>query len=226
MNLFVWDLHGVLEQGNERVVVDISNAALQRAGFKQHFTYVDGCRLYGLKWYEYFQWLLPNEDSVVHLRLQEECVRIATTRPDMYRKWMRPTPNAHDVLAKIDDSQHDQILISNTRSHSLNMFMRMLKLGGYFSQEVTQETAFPVDQRVNVLWRTKKDVLSTYLYARAQEQELYRKIIIIGDSPNDMKLVDVAGGITYLYAHPGFPFRSCASDYKINDLKHVLKYAD
>jgi hypothetical protein len=38
-----------------------------------------------------------------------------------------------------------------------------------------------------------------------------------------MELKDVAGGISYLYSHPERKFRDTNSDYKINDLREVLK---
>jgi hypothetical protein len=48
---------------------------------------------------------------------------------------------------------------------------------------------------------------------------------IVGDSPGDMPLSQVAGGVRYLFAHPGFEFRQCPADFRIRDLRQVLNHA-
>ena len=58
MKLFTWDLHGTLEYGNDRVVIDIGNQVLADHGYAQRFTYADSRALYGRPWTEYFRWLL------------------------------------------------------------------------------------------------------------------------------------------------------------------------
>jgi hypothetical protein len=37
-----------------------------------------------------------------------------------------------------------------------------------------------------------------------------------------MSLRDVAGGVTYLFAHPGTEFRDCEADFRIRDLRVIL----
>lgn len=65
-----------------------------------------------------------------------------------------------------------------------------------------------------------EDVLTDYL--RGSDE--YEQIVIIGDSPSDMRLKRVAGGVTYLYAHPDFAFRNCEADHRIRDLRKVLEH--
>jgi phosphoglycolate phosphatase-like HAD superfamily hydrolase len=128
---------------------------------------------------------------------------------------MKQTPNVTEVLSEID-SNHDQILISNTRQASLEMTLKLLDLEYFFAPD----RAFAVDRHVPTATITKRDVLSQYLAANDRFEDL----VIIGDSPSDMRLSEVAGGKTYLYAHPGFPFRECAADFKIRDLRAVLAH--
>lgn len=54
MKLFVWDFHGVLEQGNEDAVLVISNQILHNFGYTEQFTPAQNRQLYGRKWYEYY----------------------------------------------------------------------------------------------------------------------------------------------------------------------------
>ncbi|MFI0797040.1 HAD family hydrolase [Micromonospora rubida] len=213
MKLFVWDLHGVLEQGNDRAVIDISNDVLSSFRYEQRFRYEDGRRLYGNKWYEYFAFLLPDETHDRHLELQDACFVLSEERPDLQYRWMTPTPHVTAVLGAIR-ARHQQIVISNTRPGTLDMFLKLLELTDYF----TPGRAFAVDQHVRDAKSTKKDVLASYLIG----QPTFEEIVIIGDSTSDMQLMEVAGGTTYLFAHPGIAFRNCHADFQIRDLREVL----
>jgi phosphoglycolate phosphatase-like HAD superfamily hydrolase len=217
MKLFVWDLHGTLEQGNERAVIDISNNVLERHGYAERFSYTDNPQLYGLKWYEYFAWLFEREDHGRDLMLQEACFKLSAASPDMQYRWIRPTAYAPEVLAKIMP-EHHQILISNTRVDTLKVFVDLLGYEEYFSSG----NAFAVDGHADRPLSSKEDVLADYLLRSIK----YDTIIIIGDSPSDMRLKRVARGIgvTYLYAHPDFAFRKCEADYQIRDLRKVLAH--
>ncbi|MFY1615967.1 HAD family hydrolase [Micromonospora sp. WMMD736] len=213
MKLFVWDLHGVLERGNDRAVVDISNEVLSTFGYAQRFGYEDGRRLYGHKWYEYFATLLPAESHRRHLELQDACFILSEERPELQYRWMTPTPHVATVLSAVAAS-HQQIVISNTRPGTLDMFLKLLDLTDHF----VPGRAFAVDQHVRDVKTTKRDVLACYLTG----QPSFDEIVIIGDSASDMRLVEVAGGTTYLFAHPDFAFRNCNADFRIRDLRRVL----
>ncbi len=211
--LFVWDLHGTLEWGNHNAVIDISNEVLRRFEHAERFSYDDGVALYGKKWYEYFTWLL-GEDSYDHaMELQEACFVLSESNPNMQCNGIEPTPHAMEVLAAIGD-KHDQILISNTRPATLITFVKALNLGDFFPEG----TAFAVDQHSRDTKRTKDDVLAEFL----ADSHDYDEIVVIGDSPSDMRLTGVSGGRSYLFSHPGFEFRECESDHRIRDLRKLL----
>ncbi len=214
MKLFVWDLHGTLEKGNDRAVVDVSNRVLQQNGFVERFTYQDGAKLYGRKWYEYFEWILPNESYDVWAKLQDDCFRASESEIELQCKWLKPADHALEVLASIAD-HHDwhQILISNTRAANLKIFVDALGLGEFFPDG----SRFAVDGHTLDGRATKRNVLEDYL-----EGKDYQQLIFIGDSPSDVRLTEVAGGTSYLYANGDFPFRECDADYKVRDLREIL----
>lgn len=214
VKLFVWDLHGTLERGNDRAVVDVSNNVLRQHGRAERFTYEDGAKLYGRKWYEYFEWLLPQESYEVWSRLQDDCFRISESDIELQCKWLKPTEHVHEVLGAIDARPDwHQILISNTRTANLKIFIDALGLAAFFPED----SRFAVDGHTLDGLATKRDVLTDYLRGRS-----FRELVFIGDSPSDMRLTEVAGGTSYLYAHGEFPFRECESDHKIRDLRAVL----
>ncbi|WP_330336492.1 HAD family hydrolase [Streptomyces sp. NBC_00557] len=213
--LFVWDLHGTLEQGNDRAVVDVSNRVLERHGYQERFTYEDGMKLYGSKWYEYFQWLLPQESYPTWSRLQDDCFDLSQSDITLQCRWLQPSDYALDVLRSI--AQHadwDQILISNTRAANLKIFIDALGIAPFFPEG----SRYAVDGHAAQERATKKGVLRDHLKNRH-----YDRLVFIGDSPSDMRLKEVAGGTSYLYAHADFPFRKCEADYRIRDLRAILE---
>jgi phosphoglycolate phosphatase-like HAD superfamily hydrolase len=214
VKLYVWDLHGVLEVGNDRAAVDVSNTVLARFGYTERFTYEDGVRLYGRPWYEYFEFLLPHLAYEQHIDLQEASFKLSEACPQFQYRKMRPTPHIEMVLETIG-KRHQQIVISNTKPASLRMYLNLLKIERFFPDG----RAIAVDLHLRSAKTSKRDVLEKYLAT----QVAFEEIIIIGDSASDMQLAEVAGGVTYLFAHPGFEFRDCESDFRIRDLRCVLE---
>lgn len=214
MKLFVWDLHGTLEQGNENAVVELSNIVLKRAGYSEQFSDELGRHLYGLKWFEYFENLLPSEPHERHLELQAAAFDLSNSKQGVatIASYIKPSLNSLDVLKAIHCA-HKQIVISNTVPESLPMFLRVLGMSEFFDEE----SALAVNQHSRDVKKTKIDVLNEYLNGKA-----FDEIVVIGDSEGDMLLADSVKAKAYLYAHDGFEFRSDKGHYKINDLKQVL----
>lgn len=210
--LFIWDFHGCLEKGNEKAVLEISNRALKHFGHKERFTEKEMDKLYGLKWWEYFEYILSNESHEKHLELQKACFNFQNAS-DIVAKYISPNNHAHFVLEEIKKAGHYQILISNTNPESLGLFIKSVKMEEYFSEE----NSFAVDLHTKTD-KTKNDVLEDFI-----KEKGFDEIIIIGDSQADMELKDVIGGKTYLYSHKEREFRECESDDKINDLREILK---
>ncbi len=213
MKLFVWDLHGTLEQGNEDAVIELSNMALEQLGYTQRFLAEDSRSLYGLKWYEYFQTLLPEESHEKHMELQRLSFRLSDDNTDLIARHMRPTTHAHDVLQMIAGSPHAQILISNTVPSTIPLFMKALAMEHYFNEL----NAFAVNAHAKEAMKSKEDALSVYMNGK-----LFEDVIVIGDSATDLRLAEYAKAKAYLYAHPGYAFRADGGDYRINDLREVL----
>lgn len=213
MKLFVWDLHGVLEKGNENAVLAVTNGVLEREGYSRLMTPAECDLLYGKKWYEYFEHLFPEESHERHLHLQELCFGY-DRNVEIISKNVVPNDHSHDVLAYIARA-HDQMLLSNTNAEGLDIFVDVLGLRKFFSDD----RIFPVNSH-KVSANSKYGVLEDFL----RDKE-YENIIIIGDSPSDIALAQVEPVLstTYLYSHPGRPFKECVADYKIRDLRDVLR---
>ncbi|MFH1631836.1 MAG: HAD hydrolase-like protein [bacterium] len=214
MKLFVWDFHGVLEKGNEKAAIEISNMTLERFGYKERFSFEDVERMYGLKWYQYFERLLPHESTERCMEISDACFDKQINNLDIIGKHMEPNDHVHDVLEAIERSDHDQIVISNTNPESMEMFLSGVGVQDYFSDG----RAVAVDAHTPETRKSKAEMLAEYLADKE-----YDHIVTIGDSPKDVALTSVAGGTSYLYAHPWRSHKDCEADYRINDLREVLR---
>lgn len=213
MKLFVWDFHGVLERGNEAVVVDITNAVLAQQGYAARITAEQVAAHYGRPWYEYFQILLPGETLSRCKGLAKLAVKYQRQHPDSVAVHIVPAAGALEVLAAVAAAGNDQIVISSVAKQDLKMFVRAV---GY-------EKFFPEGKYLSAYsfwrgYRSKTAILLEYLKKSGKN---YDKVVIIGDSKKD--IMDLPGAVTYLYAHPWKEFKDVQTDYKIHDLREVLK---
>jgi len=217
MKLFVWDFHGTLEQGNELAALEISNAALAKLGFKERFTEEQAVTLYGKKWYEYFEFLLPEEPHETHMRLQEMSFAWPT-HDEVIAKYIRPNDYVDEVLGAIRTKGHDQIVISNTNKTALPIFLRLTGLDKHFNDQ----RAMAVMAHTREVKRSKVDVVQDYLATLDARPEL----IVIGDSAKDMQLAEDLGAKGYWYRHPHHPVPEIVKQdpniVTINDLRGVL----
>jgi phosphoglycolate phosphatase-like HAD superfamily hydrolase len=210
--LFVWDFHGVLEEGNENAVVEISNIVLEAFGHHQRLN-ADHCRqLNGRHWYEYFEHILPEEPRERHLEIQTACAAYSQEHQDIIAKHIKPNRHARHVLSSIRDAGHSQVVISNTQS--IDIFLSLTGLQDFFLE------GYALQARPDTpgCYPSKQDALRTFMSGKS-----FGRMVGVGDSPADVLFVKEQGGATYLYAHPGIPFRECEADYKINDLREILK---
>jgi len=215
--LFIWDFHGTLEKGNEYAALEISNAALAKHGFKQRFSDEHAVSLYGKKWYEYFEFLLPDEPHETHMFLQ----KTSFNWPDaetILTKHLQPNDHVQKVLSAIQQSGHTQIVISNTTEKALPFFLRLAGIDAFFDTTTT----FAVMAHTKEVKRSKIDVVNEYLGSFAKRPPL----IVIGDSEKDMLLAEQLGAKGYWYRHPHHPVPKIVKEdpnlVAIHDLREVL----
>ena len=209
--LFVWDLHGTLECGNELAVIKLSNEVLAYRGYPERFRDDEAITLYGLKWHQYFKYLLPREEQHVWFSLQEDCFLLSEKEVEIQASYMYPTPESHDVLKSIS-AVHDQILISNTRPRTLHVFMKKLELDEFFPSGKYFAVDGHTDHRA-----TKVDVLKEYL-----SEKSFDEVVVIGDSRTDMALGSELGAYRILYNHPYLNRKDFETDMYTSDLRDVL----
>lgn len=201
----------MLEKDNELAVLDISNQALRLAGYKQRFTKADNRRLYGVKWYQYFEYLLPQLSHEEHLALQAACFEFAEKNLHVLHEHIKPNDHVIEVLKEISKAGHDQIILSNSRPADILWFAESIGIKQYFPDEKI------IGVNAHEKHKAKQDALLHYLKDRD-----FESLVIIGDSKSDMELKNVAGGVTYFYNHPGVSSTKAEFDHQINDLRKIL----
>jgi phosphoglycolate phosphatase-like HAD superfamily hydrolase len=213
MKLFVWDFHGVLEKDNDLDVLYLSNIVLKNNGHSKRFSLSEANQLSGLKWYEYFEYLLPELSHEEHLRLQADCLDYQRKNRETVHKYLKPNNYADHVLGKIKKAGHDQLLISNTNLLDLVWFVERVGLRKYFDND--RLVGINSHQRKS----NKNDAFREFLQGKE-----YDRIVVIGDSQKDIDLKLVGGGTAYYFKRPNRESGSInGADFKIDNLKEVLK---
>lgn len=213
MILFVWDFHGVLEKDNEKGVMTISNEVLKQAGFKEQLSNEDNEKFLGLKWYQYFENLLPQITHEECLKLQNDCLDYSRMHPDILPSHIKTNDHVIEVLEKISQSGNKQIVISNTRQNDLFWFLETIGIRQFFSNQDV------IGVNAHQTHASKLDAIKSYL-----KNKHFEKIIVIGDSESDLAFGREIGAINYFYKHPHRKHESTQkADYITNDLRDILK---
>ena len=213
--LFVWDFHGTLEKGNEHASREITNNVLAKRGYKRQLTKSETIKLYGKKWYEYYEYLLPNESHQTHVKLQAESFEWPTAEA-IVAKHIKPNDHSLEVVQTIHAAGHPQLLLSNTATYALPIFVRLAGLSDYF----TDQNAIAISAHVRDVVTTKQMVMERYM----AEHNLEHHLVVIGDSLKDIELAKREDAKGYLYRHPGLELEAKipANVTKISDLREVL----
>jgi phosphoglycolate phosphatase-like HAD superfamily hydrolase len=214
MKLFVWDFHGVLERHNDLALLDITNIILKKNKFKVQINRCLGKKLYGKRWYQYFEFLLPQESYSTHINLTHQCYVYNDSHPEITEKYIKVAKYAKEVLEKIS-KKHEMILVSNTNTNSLITYLKAINLNGFFPRE----KIFGTDSHRDKNTKTKKEYLEDYVRVNKGK---FEKVIVIGDALEEMKMAESIRARFYLYAHRGKNFRDCPCENKITDLRDVL----
>ena len=209
--LFIWDFHGVLEKDNEHAVVEVTNQVLGEFGADKRLD-IDLClKLYGKRWFEYYKLLHPKADEQTIKAMVNRGVEITKTTDVIYRH-IKPMDNVHEVLRKIKKAGHENLIISNTQPHALDMYLNAVKITPFITHKIGADS-----HRKGIVKNIKISLLREFLKSRK-----YDKIISIGDRETDVELGKSVGAVTYLFSRRG-NFTKTDANFKITDLREVLK---
>jgi phosphoglycolate phosphatase-like HAD superfamily hydrolase len=208
--LFCWDFHGVLEKGNEVALVEVTNKVLDKFGFKVKLTLEQCKKLYGLKWGIFFEKLVPSASKNDILKMVNRGIEISNTT-NIIEQYVKPMDNSIEVLNKIVENGHENIILSNTEPKALNKYINAVGIKTY----ITKKIGADVHRKEDLHKNSKIDYLKQYLTSKT-----FEKVVVIGDRDTDIEVGKSVGATTYLFLN-GFNEKTDA-DYCIEDLRELL----
>lgn len=196
--LFAWDFHGTLEQDNEYAVLEATNQVLLEYGYSIQATQQDIQKLYGQPWEDYFRKLIHGIDDKTVEKLVARSRQLGRPAAGIHCK---PRVHAHSTLKKIMEEGHTNIIVSNSTQSDLEFFMKITGVIPYIHQ------AYGVKGNKH---QTIKNHPGTY-----------SKIIMIGDTENDITAGHMANATTYLVQNG--EQKPTKADHTITDLREILQ---
>lgn len=215
--LFVWDFHGVLEKGNDQAVQEVCNKILSELGHPKEITIQEVRNLYGARWSDYFNYLLPDFPCEI-----DWCVRRALEIGRGVAVYhIQANDYAADVLMSIQGAGHHNIVVSTSTPKDVKWFVEVVGLERYIDCCVGIDPYRKHHQgaefdRVG----EKAKAIQSYL----QQRDCYfNKVVMVGDTEEDMKAGSLCGAITYRYMSQRSCYTVTCADYVIYDLREVLR---
>lgn len=211
MKLFVWDFHGVLEKGNEFAVQEVCNKVLSEFGVERESTVQECLALYGKKWADYFRYFASNFDEEKIHRMVDRAVEIGLVEKPAL-KYIKPMDYSHDVIKKITEKGHINIIISNSSPEALDYFLESVNMLNIFDHKYGADR-----HRKNANESNSKELwLKQFL-----QQHKFDDVIVIDDSSVGIEMGKRLGAVTYHFKRNG-KIESNA-DYQISELRELLK---
>ena len=212
--LFAWDFHGVLEKDNELAVKEICDTLLRKKSINKEITLEKVRELYGLRWYDYFTFLFPQAS---HKELMETVGEAIAMSGHLTKNFLKANDYAEDVLQKIKNQGHWNIVVSNSCQVRIMDFVSWVKLDHLVS-EVIGIDKHQNDSSFDLVKEKAKVV-------KDQAEKLgAQKIVMVGDREEDILAGLAVGAVTYLYKgllsrHSG----ETKARHIVTDLREVLK---
>jgi len=220
--LFAWDFHGVLEKDNIYAVQEYVNLVLKDFDVKKEITIIQTISWYGLSWFDYFRMSAPEKNEKIWHEMVHRVISYQQKNLNIIKKHLKARDFAKEVLSKIKNSGHHNIILSNTHPNHIRTFTALLNMSKYFDDIIGvdshQKTRFKKE-----ICNIKSETLKTYINGKS-----YRKIIAIGDKESDIIAGKACGATTYLFIDREIisEIAPTKSDYISSDLREILKELD
>ena len=214
--LFAWDFHGTLEQGTEVGFAEILRKLARENNYKTTIKLTEVRKLFGISILDYLRHFFPklSDKEIYELRTQ---IRDRQNRKHI-EKYIKPAPFAHEVLQKIKAVGHKNIVVSTSSQPHIIRFLEIVDLTEYFdgifgTDRHALDKEFDIaDEKAKVIKSfTKKNKVAT------------KNIIVIGDREGEIEAGISLGAKTYQYIQLEIPHIVTRADFKIYDLREILR---
>lgn len=216
MKLFAWDFHGTLEQGTEIGFAHLLSDLAKSINYPIKVELEEVRKLYGISILDYLKHYFPKLSNEELVKLREKIRTIQNIKH--IARFIKPAPYAELVLGKIKKAGHKNIIVSTSSQKHIGRFLKVVKLHKYID-EVFGIDRHSLDGEFNIAEEKSKAIIA---YAEKFNIDKPR-ITVIGDREGDVNAGLMIGAKTYQYINPDFPKIKTNADYKIRDLRKILK---
>ena len=214
--LFAWDFHGTLETGTEVGFAEILRKLARENNYKTTIRLVEVRKLFGISILDYLRHFFPKltHDELYEYRNQ---IRDRQNRKHI-EKFVKPAPYAHEVLKKISAAGHKNIVVSTSSKPHILRFLEIVDLTEYFDG-IFGTDRHALDKEFDIV-SEKAKVINSF----AKKQKIPAKnMVVIGDREGDIDAGILLGAKTYQYIQPEIPHVVTRADFKIYDLREILR---
>ena len=214
--LFAWDFHGTLETGTEVGFAEILRKLARENNYKTTIKLEEVRKLFGISILDYLRHFFPklSYDELYKYRNQ---IRDRQNRKHI-EKYVRPAPYAHEVLRKIKAAGHKNIVVSTSSRPHIIRFLEIVDLTEYFD-EIFGTDRHALDKEFDIV-SEKAKVINSF----AKKHKIPSKnMVVIGDREGEIDAGISLGAKTYQYIQPEIPHVVTRADFKIYDLREILR---
>ena len=214
--LFAWDFHGTLEMGTEVGFAQILRKIARKINYKTTISLSQVRKHYGISVLDYLRQFFPtlSNEEIYKLR---EFVRDTQNRKHI-EKYIKPAPYAHEVLSGIKAAGHKNMVVSTSSHTHIIRFLEVVGVIDYFD-EISGIDRHALEGEFYI---AKEKAKAINQFARKHKIES-KNIVVIGDREGDIDAGIILGAKTYQYIAPDLPHVATGADFKIYDLREILR---
>lgn len=214
--LFAWDFHGTLEEGVEVGFWQILKQLRKKYKTSVKITLPAVRKKYGVSVANYLRYFFPECNTSQIKAMMKKVAEIQNQKH--LKKYVKPAPNAIKVLSKIKAAGGENIVVSNSHPNHINPLIDIVGMRPLIGE------VYAVDRHYSVKKQDPTREKAKILKKIIQRGKVKRgQLIIIGDKANDINAGLAVNAVTYQYLRKGFPYDKTRADYKISDLRQILK---
>src|SRR3990167_9397503 len=216
LKLFAWDFHGTLEQGTEIGFAEILRKLARENNYKTTIRLAEVRKLFGISILDYLKHFFPklSDKEIYALRTQ---IKDRQNRKHI-EKYVKPAPFAHDVLENIKSVGHKNIVVSTSSRPHIIRFLEIVDMMKYFDG-IFGTDRHALDKHFDIV-KEKTKVIKSF----AKKHKIPNKnIIVIGDREGEIEAGILLGAKTYQYIQPEILHIVTRAQFKIYDLREVLR---
>ena len=214
--LFAWDFHGTLEEGVEVGFFEILKQLKNEYETEVKITLSEVRKKYGISVADYLRYFFPNANLT---QIKAMMMKVATIQNQEHlKKFVKPAPYAVDVLEKIKSAGFENIVLSNSHPKHIEPLIMLVGMKNLISQVYAVDRHYshkkqnPTKEKAKIL----KKIIGKKNLKKGQ-------LVAIGDKAADVNAGIEVGAVTYQYLRKGFLNDKTKADFKIYDLREILR---